>query len=107
MAKADRQQVRGLFAAVEAGLARVRRRLAAGLSPDVKGPDHFKATPLIVAAGAGREAVFLELVKAGANLHAVNELDRSVLQEAVGEHGTLPTVPAASTSCWPPRSANG
>lgn len=94
-AKANRQQVEELCAAVEAGdLTAVRRLLAGGVSPDTRNPAYFKETPLMAAARSGQEAVFLELVKAGANLHAVTELETSVLQEAVGERGTLRMVQA-------------
>ena len=94
-AKANRQQVKELFAAVEAGdVAALRRLLAAGISADTRNPAFFKETPLIAAARSGQEAVFLELVQAGANLHAVTELEFSVLQEAVGERGTLRMVQA-------------
>jgi cell wall assembly regulator SMI1 len=92
--RSDKQQVKELFAAVEAGnLAKVRRLLAAGLNPEVKNLNYFRETPLLAAARSGQEAVFFELVKAGGNLHAVDELNRSVLWEAAG-HGTLRMVEA-------------
>ena len=42
----------------------------------------------MVTASAGHEKVFLELVKLGANLHAVNDFKQSVLQSACERKGT-------------------
>lgn len=84
----NQEQTKDMFAAIRAGqVSKVKKLLRAGISPDVKDPSYFKEPALSAAARAGQEEVFLELVKAGANLHALDELKGSVLEQAAA-YGT-------------------
>lgn len=88
-----------MFVAVRAGRVRlVAALLREGISPNVRNPKYFNETPLMAAARTGHEKVFLELVKAGANLHAVDRLGMTVLQTAAGEKGTRRMVEAVISS---------
>jgi cell wall assembly regulator SMI1 len=93
--KASQEQIKALFTAVRRGHVRkVREMFQAGVSPAVKDTSYFNETPLLAAVRAGKEAVFFELVQAGANLHARNSLGTSVLQEAADQKDALRMVQA-------------
>jgi len=93
--KVTRQQTEALFAAAGEGkLKQVKALLKAGVSPNVKNRAENNATPLMAAGNKGHVAVFLELVNAGADLHAVNEFGMSVLQWVSDVEGGLPMVQA-------------
>lgn len=69
----------------EGNLKRVKELLQEGVSPNVKGEVH---TPLMLAAQAGHEEIFFELIRAGADPHAQGMYGGSVLT-ALPIRGTL------------------
>jgi cell wall assembly regulator SMI1 len=91
--KASEKEIRAMLAAAEAGdLQKVKQLLRAGINPDVSLDDNSDPA-LIVAANCGHEEIFLELVKAGADLHATYGT-RSVLCSLMGENITVPMIRA-------------
>jgi cell wall assembly regulator SMI1 len=93
--KVTREQTDALFAAAREGkLKQVKALLKAGVGPNVKNRADQNETPLMAAGERGHVAVFLELVKAGADLHAVNDLGWSVLKKMSDVKGALPMIQA-------------
>jgi cell wall assembly regulator SMI1 len=83
-----RQQA--FVAAVESGeLAKVRLLLKAGVDPNEKDIH----TPLMLAGRYGHDEVFFELVKAGADLHAIGKYGSSVLNSLAAK-GSLRVIQA-------------
>ena len=93
--KATAEQVKSMFASIERGsLKKVRALLKAGVGTEVTNRDFFHETPLLAAARHGQEEIFLELVQAGADLHALTELHTTVLEASSNAKGTPPMVEA-------------
>ena len=93
--KSTAKDIQDAFAAARAGKVRALKKLIAnGVSPSARDRSYFRTSLLMAAAVNGHDKVFSELVKLGANLHAVNDLEQSVLQSACTQKGTAQMVEA-------------